>query len=214
MQKITKRQLIALFLLVTVLLLGTWAYNSAAKNRAERPEQMVAQTDYTIVAFGDSLIEGLGAQPDKDFVALLEERTGVPILNLGKRGDTTYSALLRVDQVLSHRPEIVVVSLGGNDVLHGIPVERRLENLELLISRVRETQADILLLGVRTGIFSDAHQQSFIDFAEQQEVLYIPDVLEGILFNPGKLFDPVHPNNRGHELIADRVEPYLRLLLK
>ena len=118
--------------------------------------------EYPIVAFGDSLVKGFGVAQDKNFVSLLENRLNVPIYNAGIIGDTTERALLRLERdVLSHNPDIVLVLLGGNDVIHFIPREETFTNLATILSRIRQQGAEPILIGVRGGIFIDRYEGYF-----------------------------------------------------
>ena len=85
-----------------------------------------------IIAFGDSLVQGVGASPGHDIVSVLSRRLGVPIVNAGRSGDTTGAALTRLDSaVLSRNPRIVIVLLGGNDMLRRVPRATTFDNLDL-----------------------------------------------------------------------------------
>lgn len=207
-------KIFSLLAVMLVVLFVIWVTELARSDRYNPVTEFATEETYDVVAFGDSLIEGLGARPGEDFIALLEDRLDISILNLGRRGDTTEEALERIDQVLAFEPKIVLISLGGNDVLHGINIAERLVNLEQIIQTLQTTDADIVMLGVRTGVWKDTYERDVMLFAEQQGVIYIPDVLSGILFNPVRLSDPIHPNSRGHEVLADRIEPVLRTLLE
>ena len=168
----------------------------------------------TIIALGDSLVEGVGASYDKDFVALLSVRLGVPIVNVGVGGDTAGTALDRLERdVLSRDPRIVIVLLGGNDALRRLPVATTFSNLGLLIDRVHEAGAGVLLLGVRGGIFGDVYKKQFRELAREKKTSFVPDVLEGVFGNPEFMSDSIHPNDGGYAHIADRVEPMLRKMI-
>src|SRR5687768_10343541 len=92
----------------------------------------------TIVAFGDSLTSGHGAGPGEDYPSRLSERIGLPIVNAGISGDTTEGALARVDQdVLSQNPRIVIVGLGGNDLIRRVPLASTEANLRAIIRKVQ-----------------------------------------------------------------------------
>lgn len=168
-----------------------------------------------IIAFGDSLVEGAGASPRRDFVSLLSERLGIHIINAGNGGDTTGAALARLqNHVLSHDPKIVILLLGGNDAIRRIPISETFNNLGTIIDRIHAQGAGVLLLGVRGGIFSDKYKKEFLRIAEEKRVSFIPDVLEDIFAHPNLMYDTIHPNDRGHEIIAGRIEPILRMLLQ
>ena len=168
-----------------------------------------------VIAFGDSLVEGVGASTGRDVVSLLSARVGVPIVNAGRSGDTTGSALARLDSaVLSRNPRIVIVVLGGNDVLRRIPHEETFANLDAIVGRIRGRGAAVILVGLSVGVFTDAYGNGYEDLARRTSSGLVPDVLAGILGHPDLMADHIHPNDRGYRMMADRIEPALRDLLK
>ncbi|MCA9358698.1 arylesterase [Candidatus Kaiserbacteria bacterium] len=168
----------------------------------------------SVVAFGDSLVEGVGASEGNDFVAVLSRQIGEPIINLGKSGDTTKDALARMSQVVDSNPKIVIVLLGGNDYLKNVPAEETFSNLETIIEEIHASGAIVLLLGVRGGILHDGYESQFEDLAEKHNVAYVSDVLDGLIGKPGLMSDTIHPNDAGYKIIADRVYPVLGELLQ
>ncbi len=167
-----------------------------------------------IIAFGDSLIEGVGASPGHDLVSVLARRLGTPVINAGRRGDTTGAALARIDQaVLSRRPRVVLVLLGGNDLLRRVPRETTIENFEEIVTRIRGTGAAVVLATVEIGFFTGAEGRAFDTLAARTRAALVPDILGGILGRRDLMADGVHPNDRGYELMADRLEPVLRDLI-
>ena len=91
-------------------------------------------------------------------MSLLSARVGVPIVNAGRSGDTTGSALARLDSaVLSQNPRIVIVVLGGNDVLRRVPHEETFANLDAIVGRIRDRGAAVILVGLSVGVFTDAY---------------------------------------------------------
>lgn len=168
-----------------------------------------------IIAFGDSLVEGVGAPPGSDFPSVLSRRLGVPILNRGISGDTSETALLRLSRdVLEEDPKIVIVLIGGNDVLRRIPPEETVRNVREIIRSIHEHGAAVILAGVRGGFFVDALKSNFQAIAEDTGSLYVPDVLQGLLGNSRFMSDAIHPNALGYEAIAEKMEPALRRLLE
>ena len=112
------RRTLVLALGAAVAALYWWT--ASAVPRAAKPT-----SGRTIVAFGDSLVEGRGATPGRDFVSLLARRLNTRIVNAGRSGDTTAAALARLDSdVLSRDPKVVIVLLGGNDYLRRVPTEQ------------------------------------------------------------------------------------------
>ena len=168
-----------------------------------------------IVAFGDSLVAGAGATPGRDLVSILSQRLGVPILNAGRSGDTTASALRRLEPaVLAQNPRIVIVVLGGNDYLRRVPPQETFANLDAIAARIRQEGAAVVLVGLSLGIFSDSYGEGYRDVARGASAGLVPDVLDGILGRSELMADQIHPNDRGYAIMADRIEPVLRELLR
>jgi len=168
-----------------------------------------------IIAFGDSLVEGVGASAGRDFVSLLSARIGVPIINAGRSGDTTASALGRLDAaVLSRNPRVVIIVLGGNDALRRVPAKETFANLEAIVGRIRSRGAAVILAGLSFGIFTDTYGDGYEDVARRTASGLVPDILGGILGHTDLMADHIHPNDRGYQMMADRIEPALRDLLK
>jgi len=172
------------------------------------PEPRQATSGTNVIAFGDSLVQGKGAARDKNWVSLLSQRYDVPILNKGKNGDTTSAALARLERdVLSNDPRVVLILLGGNDVLHRVPKATTFKNLSEMIDRIQQVGAAVVLIGVRGGLLLDSFDSAFESLALEKRTYFIPDILEGIFGNPPLLADQVHPNNQGHQRMADRIAP-------
>ena len=169
----------------------------------------------TVVAFGDSLVAGVGATKDGGFVSLLSQRLDMQIINAGVPGDTSAYGIARLERdVLSYEPSIVILLLGGNDAIRRLPVKETFSNLETIIERIHATGAAVLLLGVRGGLLRDSYKKEFRSLAERTKVSFVPNVLDDIFANPKNIADPIHPNDEGYTLIADRIEPALRSMLE
>jgi acyl-CoA thioesterase-1 len=167
----------------------------------------------TVVAFGDSLTAGFGASNGSDYVALLSNRTGVGIINAGRNGDTTADALRRIDSaVLQRDPDIVIVLLGGNDLLQDVPLQQRVDNIRTIVQRIRADGAVVILVGVGSAPI-DPFEGALPGIATQTGSTYVPNILDGIFGVPSLMADLVHPNNAGHVIMADRIEPALRAAL-
>ena len=188
---------------------AVWLFR-AGSPRAARPT-----AGQTIVAFGDSLVEGRGATPGHDFVSVLSRRLGVPIINAGRSGDTAGAALLRLDDaVLTRNPRVVIVLLGGNDFLRRVPREETFGHLATIVERIRQRGAAVVLVGVNVGLFSDSYAKEYEALARRTSAGLVPDILNGIIGHADRMSDAIHPNDQGHEMIADRLESVLRDLLR
>lgn len=183
--------------------------------RSGTPDAAKPTAGEQVIAFGDSLVEGVGASTGHDVVSLLSARVGVPIVNAGRSGDTTGRALARLDSaVLSRSPRVVIVVLGGNDVLRRVPHEESFANLGAIVGGIRSRGAAVILVGLSVGVVTDAYGKGYEDLARRTSSGLVPDVLAGILGHPDLMADQIHPNDRGYRMMADRIEPVLRDLLK
>lgn len=158
-----------------------------------------------IVAFGDSLVYGVGSPETEGFVRILSSRIGESIINMGVSGNTTADGLARVDTVLENNPRIVLVLLGGNDRLRQIPTEQTLANMRLIISKIQESGAVVVLLGVRGNLLSGRFDEELETLAQETGAVFVPNVLEGIFGDQSLMFDTIHPNKEGYALIAEKV---------
>lgn len=169
----------------------------------------------TIICFGDSLTEGVGAGSGEDYPAVLSRALGMPVINAGQRGDTTAQALERLSEaVLGKRPRLVIVLLGGNDFLRQLPRQETRRNLEEIVRRVQAQGAMVAIAGMRLGLFTDEFSAIFEETADELGALYIPQVMKGILTDAGLRSDPIHPNAAGYRLIAERIGEKVKRLLQ
>jgi len=168
-----------------------------------------------VIAFGDSLTAGYGASAGQDFPSRLAERTGIPIINAGVSGDTTDSALARIDgDVLSRDPRIVIVGLGGNDFLRSTPLETTEANLRQIVRKLQEAGAMVVLLGFRFPSLNADYESMYERVAEEERCLLVAGTLSGILTNPALKSDAIHPNARGYDLMAERMAGPLTKLVE
>lgn len=190
------------------LALVSWTWR-----RVHYPIQNAPVAGSRIIAFGDSLVTGVGALPDQDFVSRLSRSFGRPIVNAGVAGDTTATALGRLDVVLTQRPDLVIVLLGGNDALTRVPVAQTVDNMRAIIQRLQSSGAAVLLIGVRGGFIGDPYHRPFARLARELHTAYVPNVLDGILGTTRLMADAVHPNAIGYGIMAERILPALQSLL-
>jgi acyl-CoA thioesterase-1 len=178
-----------------------------------------------IVALGDSLTAGLGVAADEAYPALLERRLRAAglayrVVNAGVSGDTSAGGLRRLDWVLRSRPEIVIVALGANDGLRGLPIAALRDNLTAIVTRLRADGVRVLLVGMRLPpnygkAYASEFTEAFRDVARRTSSTYLPFLLEGVAGDPGlNQPDGIHPNASGQRAVAERVWASLEPLLR
>jgi acyl-CoA thioesterase-1 len=168
-----------------------------------------------VIAFGDSLTAGYGAQPGEDYPSRVSAATGTPIINAGVSGDTTESALARIDRDVLHQdPRIVIVDLGGNDYLQNVPIATTETNLRSIIEKIEGAGAAVILLGFRFPSLNADYEAMYERLAKSERCLLVANVLSGILTHPELKSDEVHPNARGYQLMADRIAGPLQRVMR
>ncbi len=164
-----------------------------------------------IVAFGDSLTDGSGLDRSESYPTQLEKLIGKSIVNLGVPGETTDGGLRRLENdVIARKPRIVLLGLGGNDMLQRKSIDRQFDNLEKMVDRIQSTGALVVLLAVDGGLlYSGNHGERYRDLAEETGCVYVPNILDGIVGN-GLLTlpDKIHPNGEGYRRIAEKIEEH------
>jgi acyl-CoA thioesterase-1 len=160
-------------------------------------------------------VEGRGATPGQDFVSVLSRRLAVPIVNAGRSGDTAAAALSRLESaVLARNPRVVIVLLGGNDFLRRVPREETFHSLATIVERIRDRGAAVVLVGVSVGLISDQFEEEYETLARRTSAGLVPDILHDILGHAERMSDSIHPNDQGYKMIADRLEPVVRDLVR
>jgi len=173
-------------------------------------QKNTASGEKPIVFFGNSITAGQGAGADEDFPSLIGKALNVPIVNAGVSGSTTRDALLRINKdVLSKNPSIVVIELGGNDLLEHVDIEVSRRNFDLILSKIKPTGAKIVILGVKFFLFSKKYEIDLRDLAKKYDATYVPDILEGVIGDQSLKFDDLHPNARGYQKIAEKLTPII-----
>lgn len=166
----------------------------------------------TIVCLGDSITSGVGASPGQPFPALLAARLGTDVINHGVAGDTAEEGLSRVDDVLAEDPWLVIVELGGNDILNRIPPERTEAALRQIVQRLLAADVAVVLVELEVP-FAGRYAEIYNALGDELDIPVIEDALGEILTDASLKADPIHPNARGHEVlaaaVAEEIEPIL-----
>jgi acyl-CoA thioesterase-1 len=175
-----------------------------------------AETRRTVVFLGDSLTAGLGLPLNQAFPSLIEARLRSEhrpwkVVNAGVSGDTTAGGLARLDWIYKQKVEVLVVALGANDGLRGIPVEQTEKNLRAILHRAKKEGSRILLAGLRLpDNFGPQAQGRFAAIyprlAAEFRVPLMPFLLEGVAMESGlNQPDGIHPNAAGARKVADHL---------
>ncbi len=179
-----------------------------------------------IVCFGNSLTAGYGIDPSQAWPALLEEKIrkagyDYEVINAGLSGETSAGGLNRIDWILRKPVDIFILELGGNDGLRGLPLQQTRKNLQAIIDRVKSKhpEAHIVITGMMVPpnmgeMYGDEFLQIFPELAEKNDARLIPFLLEGVGGDPDlNLPDGIHPNPRGHKIVAETVFNSIKDLL-
>lgn len=175
------------------------------------PSVRALAPDAVVVAFGDSLTAGTGAEESESYPAVLGGLLGVTVRNEGRPGEVTGEGVARLPQVLKkHRPDLVILCHGGNDFLQRVDEALVERNLQAMVDASREAGADVILLGVpRPGLFLKA-PPVYAAVARRNGIPCDVKTLPDILTTPSLKSDTIHPNADGYRKLAGRVAELIR----
>ena len=177
-----------------------------------------------VVAFGDSLTAGFGADSGKSYPDFLQkelDRRGLRyrVVNAGISGETTTDALARLSTVTALRPAVVILEFGGNDGLRGLPVATTRSNLDQVIGALKQSGTEVLLASMTLPPnygpeYIASFQRIYKDLAAKHKVALIPFLLDGVAGTSRMQRDGLHPTADGNRLVAATVMRHLRPLLR
>ena len=199
--------------LTTFLLAATWL--ALAATGFGRPAAAAATR---ILAFGDSLTAGYGLSEADGFVpqltaALQKMGRDVQVINGGVSGDTTAGGLSRLDWALGDQPQVMLLELGGNDMLRGLPPGVTATNLDQIVAKAQAAKVTILLIGMKAAPNLGTDYRAQFDalypaLAKSHNLLFYPFMLDGVAGDPSLLQgDGIHPNPKGVGIIVNRILP-------
>ena len=192
---------------------------SPAKASAARDDRPV------IVAFGDSLTAGFGAEPGNSYPDFLQRDLDAAgfkwrVANAGVSGDTTTDGVNRLGEVLAEKPRVVIVEFGGNDGLRGLPIETTRANLDQIISTIVQSGAKVVLAGMTLPPnygpeYIRSFEKVYRDLGAKYKVTRIPFLLDGVATQRELMQrDGLHPTGPGNAIVAKTVMRYVDPLLK
>lgn len=202
-------------LLLSFVFLATLIHPASAKNSADQLE---------IAFLGDSITAGYGLNPGEAFPELIaqklqEKGTGINLINAGVSGDTTTGGLARLAWSIPDSVDGVVLELGANDALRGIPVEQAEKNLDEIITQLKDRGIPVLLTGMRSppnmgDQYETAFNNIYPKLAEKHDLLFYEFILEGVAADPAlNQSDGIHPNPEGSKVIANNFLPVVEQFL-
>lgn len=203
----------------TVLLISMMMSIMAAQRPATPDPRPV------ILAFGDSLTAGYGTPPGSGYPEQLQKRLDglgyrYRVVNMGISGDTTSGGIARLKAGLNQKPSIVILELGANDGLRGLPLTQTQANLEEMVTAFRKTGATVVMAGMTLPrnygpAYVTAFEKVFKDLAAKHRLPLIPFFLDGVAGKPQlTLPDFLHPNAAGYRIVVDIVMKTLQPQLK
>lgn len=170
-----------------------------------------------VLALGDSLTAPHGVQPQEAWPTLLAQKTGWQVINGGISGNTSADALARLPALLDeHQPQLVLVSLGGNDMLRKQPQSQTIANLGRMIDMARAKGAKVVLLAtpkpsLAGAVFNSLSPPDFYaEIAKDQKVPLIKDALPDVLSDTALKGDQLHPNAAGHARLGELIHADLK----
>ena len=188
----------------------------AAAAAGGSPPVAAADARPRIVILGDSLTAGLGLNPDEAYPALLQAKVDhahldYEVINAGVSGDTSAGGLRRLDWALDGDVRVLVVELGANDGLRGVPVDELRANLSTIIETAQARGVRVVLAGMEAPPnygpdFTQAFHRIYPDLARQYGVALVPFLLDGVAGDPAlNQADGIHPTARGAVIVADNM---------
>ena len=159
----------------------------------------------SIICFGDSLTFGTGAEAGLDYPSQLSNMIAKPVINAGVPGDTTARALKRLQRdVLARSPDLVLITLGGNDLKNGVAKDTAFNNLEHIVESIQGQGARVIVGGLKFPLRDRGFAKGYKDLTDQTGAVLIPDIFKDIMGNRKLMRDPIHPNGDGYRIMAQR----------
>lgn len=166
-----------------------------------------------IVAFGDSLTYGLGVARENSYPAVLSKLAEREVVNLGASGNTARQGAMRAHDIGRNMPCMVLIEFGGNDLMQNRPIEETRQALEEIIDYVHGLNAMAVIVDTGGNYQMVRYTKMMKKLAKKKRALFIPGIMDGIFSDKSLKSDILHPNEKGYEIIANKVyaelKPYL-----
>jgi lysophospholipase L1-like esterase len=167
--------------------------------------------DAVVLAFGDSLTFGTGAQTDQSYPAVLQRLISRPVINGGIPGETTAEGLARLPAALDqYHPALMLLCLGANDMLRGLDENSAAENLRAMVRLARGHGAQVVLIAVPRPSLLLRPPDFYRQIATEFRIPCIEDAMGKVLAKPSLRSDTIHPNAQGYRILAERIAAQLK----
>jgi len=164
-----------------------------------------------IVAFGDSLTYGTGASERESYPAVLAQLIGRKVVREGVPGEVTAGGLKRLNEVIeAHRPALMIVCLGGNDMLGKVDEATIKANLREIITTIRGQGISVVLVGVPKPALITNAAEFYAEIAKEFDIPYEGKIVTDVLYQRELKSDPIHPNARGYRKMAEAIAELLK----
>lgn len=192
---------VGLALLLAVLLAGC----------GKAPSLAPLGANDVVVAFGDSLTYGTGAKEEESYPVVLGQLINRQVVRAGVPGEVTAQGMLRLPQVLDeYKPKLVIVCLGGNDLLRRSDLVQTKANLRAMLTMLRERGTAAVLIGVPRPALLAGAPEFYAELAKEFAIPYEGGIVKDVLYSADTKSDPIHPNAKGYRRMAQAVAELLR----
>lgn len=225
LHSIFRFQLRIYLFLIPLLAMSSCGEEISSDNKLLTQKKSIAGKSFKILILGDSLTEGYGVTESEAYPFILEKKLNFDsegnskknfqVINGGISGATTSGGVSRINWLLQSKPDFLILALGGNDGLRGIPIEKIKENLIKVVVAAQSNNIPVLLAGMKIppnyGVeYSESFTKLYSQISMEYNISMIPFLLQGVGGEPKmNLPDRIHPNPKGHEIIAKTVHQYL-----
>ncbi|MSR14812.1 MAG: arylesterase [Gammaproteobacteria bacterium] len=163
-----------------------------------------------VVAFGDSLF-GTGATAAESYPAVLERLIGRTVVKAGVPGEVTEAGLARLESIIDeHEPKLMIVCLGGNDMLRKLNAAATKSNLRAIVTAIQARGIGVVLVGVPTPALFTGTAPFYEEIAEELGIPYEGEIIDDVLSQADQKSDPIHPNAQGYRRIAEAIAALLK----
>ena len=199
---------------LTLAAIGVFVVMSAS-GCSDTPNQIILPADSKVIALGDSLTYGYGASPETAYPTVLAEMTRWSIINEGINGNTSADVLARTDQIISQNPDLVLLGVGGNDVLRRVQSETTRANITATIGKLKSENIPVVLIAQphfsTSALFGRASDNPiYEDIAKLENVPLYASGWSKVLSDDTLKSDQIHANSEGYRQFAEGLYNYLQ----